>query len=1382
MNSGNFMTTRLLSFFLLLLFTSFAQAGQVTGPNGEYKESHTDLSVKVRGGAVSVERSWLNGRWYVNPAWADLKFTYDALDGSVKTIDRAGSVFEGSGEVFVFDDRFFVRKTTREVNGETVSGWRWSNTAGDWVDYDADGRIAAYGDRHDVSVRFVRNGAGQISEVRDDRDALVLTFTYTNGQVTTITDRANRAVNYTWSGTNLTSVEDVLGHDWTYTYDGNGQITGGAAPVGDDGVVRNWSLTYVASYKVTGAAVPVGVSFSGVAGRDFRISRVATFKNEAGHTFNYEYDYDRGKRQWSFIRKYPSGRREASVYDLDGRIVRQEEGSVVTYDRTKDGDRVEYSKDERGQITRRELDSTRNVTKISSPDGTSESWVYHPRFAFPTEHVDARGTKTTYRYNDQGDLVEKIEAVDAPEQRTTTYAWNALGQMTSMTIKGAAEAEDATTTYSYDDHGNVATITDAEQITTRYTHHVTGQVETTTDGRNKVWTNSYNDAGWLISRQDPIHPATTFGYDKVGNRITTTDAANQRTTFTYDPLNRLVKTTDAKQGESTTEYNPDGLITRRVDPSGQATTMQYDARGRLWKVIDGANNVTETVYGTAENALNGLVAAMQYPTYREEYKYDPRGRRTQTIRILSPDRRETTSTGYDANGQTISSTDALGRSTLYAYDKLNRLTQTTDALGGQTKYTYDARDNLLSLTDANQNTHRFTYDRRNRVLTEARPMGQTHRYRYDDNGNLVEKIDARNQTTKTTYDDANQRTQVDYFQANSEVAHKTVTFTYNERGLLTGYDDRTTSASYGYDELGRKTTETVDYGPFNLGHSYTYKANGQKASYTAPDGTTISYDYTDHGQLQTITIPDEGTISYGNFQWSRPQTVTYPGNIVRTQTFDALMRTQTITVKNAQNATLMAYGYAYDAVGNITKKATEHGDYHYGYDALDRLTRADYPNGQDNDQINQSFEPNTFPFKDDQFSYDLLGNRLTDQAQTTTAPWQYNANNELLNSSLNLYAYNENGSTIEKKAPNDQVEQRYVYNSEERLAEVKDATDQTIASYYYDPFGRRLWKTVAPNQPGNDSASPKTTYLYYTDEGYAAEYTHTGNHPNSEATITPVLSQLYLFAPQGLWSTEPLAIKQSGEQGGWRYPETDHLGTPHGLISKAGTETTDLRANAFGQTEVMGEPLPLRFAGQTEDDETGGYYNFHRDYEPNLGRYRESDPIGLKGGKNLFLFARANGVVNFDPLGLLTAYKKCDADQTQKIKDAEKKIMDLLKDCKEDCDAGGNSCVPCKDVKKLRERLQSMSIQCSDGGGCGQENPVGGWFGIGAQITVYPATFDPKQCGCLEASIFHEVLHSVSGRHIKPYNDKAPSCSDPTAGGDPIYGTERKCFPCACGG
>lgn len=1237
--------------FLLALCAPFLAhaSGQVTGPNGEYKESHADLSVRVIGGAVTLERSWLNGRWYFNPAWADLRFTYDALlDGSVKTIDRAGSVFEGGGDLFVFDDRFFIRKTAKVVNDTTVHGWRWNSTAGDWVDYDLQGRIRAYGDRNDIGVRFERNADGKISQIFDHRDALVLSFTYSasgaDGKLTRITDRTGRFVQYDWTGNNLTTVRGVLDqnepafqHRWSYTYDSNGQIKGGTDPEN-----RSWLLTYMQSYRATGAAVPVGVSFSGLSGRDFRISRVATFKNEAGHTTTYEYDYDRGKRAWSYIRKHPSGRTEASVYDLEGRVIRVEEGNVVTYNRTKDGDRIEYSKDERGQVTRRELDGTRNITKVTYPDGASESWTYHPRFAFPTEHIDARGTKTTYRYDSKGNRLEMIEAVGEPETRTTEYVWNALGQMMSMTIKGATADEDATTAYTYDDYGNIDTITDAEDVITRYTHHVTGKIETTTDGRNKLWTNTYNAAGLQKSSKNPIDPATTYDYDKVGNRTSQTDPAGYITQYRYDGLDRLVKTIDAKQGESTAVYNADGRVTSQSDQSGQTTTFEYDARGRRWKVIDGAGNVTETIYGTHAQALDGLVAAMQYPTYREEYKYDARGRRTQAIRVLDAEHRETTSSGFDADGNTISTTDPLGRTALYAYDQCNRLTETTDAQGGKTLYAYDTRDNLLSLTDANQNTHRFTYDSRDRVKTESRPMGQTHRYRYDANGNLIEKIDARNQKSAFTYDDANRKSKTEYFEASAGTPHKMATFDYDIRGRLTGYDDQTTSAIYHYDELGRKTEESVDYGPFTLGNRYTYQANGQKASYTAPDGTTFTYGYTNHGQLRNIAIPDEGNIAYSDFQWSRAKKVTYPGNTVRTLTFDALMRTKTIQIKNSANEVLMNYGYDYNQVGNITEKTTEHGPYQYGYDALDRLTSADYPNGENNDQINTSFAPNTFPFKDDRFQYDLLGNRLKDQARTDTAPWQYNANNELLDSAFAKYVYNENGSTIEKKAPNDTIEHRYSYDTEERLSEVRGLANTIIATYYYDPFGRRLWKTVSANQPGNDSESPKTSYMYYSDEGYAAEYTHLGAHPGAGESVVPVLGQLYLFAPQGVWSTEPLAIRQGGEGGGWHFTETDHLGTQQGLLSVAGAKVNQSRANVFGETKVVDGMQQLRFAGQIEDAETITNYNYYRQYDAAIGRYSQEDPIGYKGGMVYYGFNRSNTLKYFDPNGL--SPQCCDSD------------------------------------------------------------------------------------------------------------------------------------------
>ncbi len=62
----------------------------------------------------------------------------------------------------------------------------------------------------------------------------------------------------------------------------------------------------------------------------------------------------------------------------------------------------------------------------------------------------------------------------------------------------------------------------------------------------------------------------------------------------------------------------------------------------------------------------------------------------------------------------------------------------------------------------------------------------------------------------------------------------------------------------------------------------------------------------------------------------------------------------------------------------------------------------------------------------------------------------------------------------------------------------------------------------------------------------------------------------------------------------------------------------------------------LRFAGQYYDSETGLHYNYHRYYDPSIGRYLTADPIGLAGGINLYSYAQNNPVNFTDPLGLWT--------------------------------------------------------------------------------------------------------------------------------------------------
>ncbi|WP_196799845.1 RHS repeat-associated core domain-containing protein [Mariprofundus ferrooxydans] len=185
-----------------------------------------------------------------------------------------------------------------------------------------------------------------------------------------------------------------------------------------------------------------------------------------------------------------------------------------------------------------------------------------------------------------------------------------------------------------------------------------------------------------------------------------------------------------------------------------------------------------------------------------------------------------------------------------------------------------------------------------------------------------------------------------------------------------------------------------------------------------------------------------------------------------------------------------------------------------------------------------------------------------------------------------------------------------------RLAEVTDLAGNPVASYRHNAFGQRQIKVVGG----------ETTYFVFDlagrllaeiDAATGDETDHVYNAGERIATIQPDGTIL------------------------WHH--NDHLGTPMSLTDAAGVTVWKASYTPFGLATVNDDPdgngvsvtNNLRFQGQYFDAETGLHYNYHRTYDPVLGRYTQADPIGLNGGANRFGYVSGNPVKFVDPLGLV---------------------------------------------------------------------------------------------------------------------------------------------------
>jgi len=175
--------------------------------------------------------------------------------------------------------------------------------------------------------------------------------------------------------------------------------------------------------------------------------------------------------------------------------------------------------------------------------------------------------------------------------------------------------------------------------------------------------------------------------------------------------------------------------------------------------------------------------------------------------------------------------------------------------------------------------------------------------------------------------------------------------------------------------------------------------------------------------------------------------------------------------------------------------------------------------------------------------------------------------------------------------------------------------------YAYDPFGKRISKTLTKDEIGTDCANntcPKTTYYVYDKEQIIAEYDSNG-----------AVIRKYTY---GRGIDEPLALEKDNQT---FYYHNDGLGSITSLTDANGTVVHTYNYEAFGNITINGTiKQPFTFTAREYDAETGMYFYRARYYDPKAGRFITKDPIGCKGGYNLYTYVLNNPINKIDPLGL----------------------------------------------------------------------------------------------------------------------------------------------------
>ena len=977
-------------------------------------------------------------------------------------------------------------------------------------------------------------------------------------------------------------------------------------------------------------------------------------------------------------------------YDSEGRVYHEQlAGGVEELTIAYNADNTRTITNSRGKVSTYTVERNNGfwqTTDILGPgcsncSNANSSFVYDPATNdLLSKTVDGKTTKYG-NYDSKGQYGYKIEAFGTTEQRQTVYAYDSRFFNKPITIiEPSVNGINKVTTNSYDTHANLTSVSNAtdwpdgsttvfssvyyqynapfDQISqidgpkagssdlTLFEYYADDANQGNNRGRLKKLTNAVG----IILRDNIQYTAT--------GKILSEDKPNGLTTsYTYyagnDRLETINNTDGTKIISTHVSYLNSGeisAVTRNYNTVDASTlTLAYDVARRLTRVTDQQSNYVEYTLDTEGN--------QQF-----EKTYDPAGILKKSIAQIFDDYDQldnSTQSGvtnyfnYGSDGNLYQQTNGNNVVTDYDYDALNRLTKITQDFGTGTlptantitQFEYNTHDRVKRVTDANGHDTVYEYDDLGRLLKLTSPDTGIDTFTYDGAGNVLSKLDANGNTTSFTYDDVDRPLTIDYVGTDLDVA-----FAYDElsvvlvgfegklpiyeanNGLnqLTSFSDSKNSTTFRYDVFGNLTNKTqiaLNVTPsnhVNLELNYDYDNSNRMQSITYPSGLVVTYHYNNLNQVINISTNINGqnidiVDNMGYVPMGPLQSMEMGNGLTYTASYDNGYRLDNFkyeaTLSRGTSIPLSG-NYSYDNNHNITDISREivANNKSYHYDKLDRI-----------DQEAAGSQV---------YTYNKLGNR-TSSTDGTQSPidYIYDPNSNKLSMVGNeSRVYDSVGNTLSSSNGAD----NFTYNKANRLSSYS-AGNTLKAEYYYNGIGQRILKKFHSNNG--------TVWNYLFNYNSQGQMMH-------EVSFSDGNFSSQRWEDDIIWlNNRPVALVRTVYNSGVTsqdiyYVLSDHLNTPRKLTDTNATVVWSWDSDAFGTTaenqDVDGDGtnvwFRLRFPGQYFDFESKSHYNYFRDYEPQTGRYLESDPIGLDGGVNTFGYVGGNPLIYIDELGLNCKY------------------------------------------------------------------------------------------------------------------------------------------------